>query len=168
MANSDMPVPELFVYGRLVLPGGKVVPGRLGIVRHRIVEVATGRAAQTHVGDTPCLSATYVLPGFIDVQINGLRGVDLVETPDGLQSLARDLPAFGVTSFLPTWVSSGPDVYPKAVAAFQRFERLRSGARCRPARCRSAFMRKDRTSTKAVRAPTTARQWPRARRTQSP
>lgn len=47
-------------------------------------------------------------PGFVDLQCNGGIGIDLASSPERLWELAADLPRTGVTSFLPTLVSS-PD-----------------------------------------------------------
>jgi len=54
-----------------------------------------------------------VAPGFVDLQINGGFGIDLMTDPDGIWDLGRLLPATGVTSFLPTLVSSPPAVIEK-------------------------------------------------------
>jgi N-acetylglucosamine-6-phosphate deacetylase len=46
------------------------------------------------------------VPGLIDLQINGAFGWDFTSEPDGIWAVARQLPRFGVTSFLPTIISS--------------------------------------------------------------
>jgi N-acetylglucosamine-6-phosphate deacetylase len=47
-----------------------------------------------------------VVPGFVDLQINGGFGLDLTSSPGSLWALGERLPAEGVTSFLPAIVSS--------------------------------------------------------------
>ncbi len=47
-----------------------------------------------------------IAPGFIDLQCNGAFGIDLTTEPSGIEAMARGLPRFGVTSFLPTVVTS--------------------------------------------------------------
>ena len=47
-----------------------------------------------------------ISPGFIDLQCNGAVGVDITTDPHGIVEVARALPRFGVTSFLPTVVTS--------------------------------------------------------------
>ena len=47
-----------------------------------------------------------ISPGFIDLQCNGAVGVDITTDPGGIDAVARALPRFGVTSFLPTVVTS--------------------------------------------------------------
>jgi N-acetylglucosamine-6-phosphate deacetylase len=71
----------------------------------------------------PRLDATGLLvaPGFIDLQCNGAVGVDLTAEPERLWQVAAALPRWGVTAWLPTVVTSPPDVRARAFAA------LRSG-----------------------------------------
>jgi N-acetylglucosamine-6-phosphate deacetylase len=49
-----------------------------------------------------------VAPGFIDLQCNGAFGTDVTTDPRGIEEVAAGLPRFGVTTFLPTVVSSTP------------------------------------------------------------
>lgn len=58
-----------------------------------------------------------VAPGYVDLQVNGAAGVDLTSQPDRLWEVASALPRYGVTSFLPTIVSSPPGVIDRALAA---------------------------------------------------
>jgi N-acetylglucosamine-6-phosphate deacetylase len=62
--------------------------------------------------------ASIVSPGFIDLQVNGGFGAEVGEEAAAIRHLAERLPATGVTAFLPTLVSSAPDVYPRACEAF--------------------------------------------------
>jgi N-acetylglucosamine-6-phosphate deacetylase len=56
-----------------------------------------------------------VVPGFVDVQINGGFGVDLTSEPERVRELAAALPATGVTSFVPTVVSAPREIMAHAV-----------------------------------------------------
>lgn len=49
-----------------------------------------------------------VLPGLIDLQVNGAAGIDLTLEPTRLWEVAAALPAHGVTAFLPTIITSSP------------------------------------------------------------
>jgi N-acetylglucosamine-6-phosphate deacetylase len=64
-----------------------------------------GRADRTF--DASGLTAA---PGFIELQINGACGHDLTAEPTEIWTVGEALPRHGVTSFLPTIVSSPPDV----------------------------------------------------------
>ena len=54
-------------------------------------------------------SGLLVAPGLIDLQCNGAGGIDLTTEPERLWEVAALLPRWGVTSWLPTIISSPPD-----------------------------------------------------------
>ena len=49
-----------------------------------------------------------VLPGFIDVHVHGLEGLDTLDGGDAIAAIAERLPKFGVTAFCPTTVACAP------------------------------------------------------------
>jgi N-acetylglucosamine-6-phosphate deacetylase len=55
-----------------------------------------------------CLDGTglYLVPGFIDLQLNGAIGLDFTTEPRGIWPVAAHLPRYGVTSFLPTIITA--------------------------------------------------------------
>ncbi len=55
-----------------------------------------------------CIDATglHLIPGFIDLQLNGAIGLDFTSEPRGIWPVAAHLPQYGVTSFLPTIITS--------------------------------------------------------------
>jgi N-acetylglucosamine-6-phosphate deacetylase len=55
------------------------------------------------------------LDGLVDLQVNGAAGHDLTSAPVRLWDVAAALPAFGVTAFLPTVVTSDPRVPARAL-----------------------------------------------------
>jgi len=57
-----------------------------------------------------------ILPGLIDIQLNGAFGDDFADPSADVPSICRRLPRFGVTAFVPTIVTSAPDVYVPALA----------------------------------------------------
>ena len=70
---------------------------------------AAGRRDEVSIpGDVETIDGRgFVLaPGFIDLQINGAFGHDFTHDPGSIWEVARQLPRFGVTAFLPTIVSS--------------------------------------------------------------
>ena len=93
------------IRGRLVLDD-RVVPGRLRLDGDRIATVdidddivdAADAAAST---DLPI-----VAPGFVDVHVHGWGGHDAMGSTDDLDGMARALLLRGITSFLPTGVTS--------------------------------------------------------------
>ncbi|RHZ79374.1 hypothetical protein Glove_149g37 [Diversispora epigaea] len=62
-----------------------------------------------------------IAPGFIDIQINGAFGVDFSEwheedhIKNGLDKVSKGLLKYGCTSFLPTLISSKPEIYHKVL-----------------------------------------------------
>ena len=64
------------------------------------------------------LDGRILAPGLIDIQLNGAQGFDFSvpcatkeEYDEGLRAVNRGLARTGVTSYLPTVVSSTPEVY---------------------------------------------------------
>lgn len=62
-----------------------------------------------------------VLPGFVDLQVNGAVGVDLTTQPELAGRVAQFLPQTGVTSFMPTIISSPLEDIAVAVATMHRW-----------------------------------------------
>lgn len=54
-------------------------------------------------------SGLHLLPGFIDLQINGGFGHDFTDDPDSIWEVGSELPKYGVTSFLPTIITAPPE-----------------------------------------------------------
>lgn len=48
----------------------------------------------------------FLVPGFIDLQVNGAFGHDFTQNPETIWEVAAGLPRYGVTSFLPTVITS--------------------------------------------------------------
>lgn len=95
------------VAGRLLL-GERLVPGRLAVEGERIAEIIR----------TEDTAGLIVAPGYIDLQVNGGFGVEVGEDPEGIRILSRRLPATGVVAYLPTVITSAPDLYPRVARAF--------------------------------------------------
>lgn len=86
----------------------------LTIVAGRI----TDHLDEGETGTTVDADGLAVCPGFVDLQINGGFGLDVTGTPETMWKLGRLLPRHGVTSYLPTIVSSPASVTDRALAAF--------------------------------------------------
>jgi N-acetylglucosamine-6-phosphate deacetylase len=105
----------------LRLEGGKVLRGRylsndsLYIDGDVVVQtLADGEAVDT--------TGFIVAPGFVDLQINGALGHDFTLNPETMGEVAAWLPSTGVTSFLPTVITTSGQRYENAMAAFRRSE----------------------------------------------
>lgn len=106
----------LVLRGTLLIDGN-LTPGAV-IVEDRQIR---GILRSPSVSETGCAvyDAAIVAPGFIDLQVNGGFGVEVGEDSEAIRTLAARLPETGVTAFLPTIVTSPPEFYPKAIAAFE-------------------------------------------------
>ena len=58
-----------------------------------------------------------ILPGFVDLQVNGAFGVDVASESPRLPELSEALLSTGVTSYLPTVISSPEGLYEEALPA---------------------------------------------------
>ena len=56
-----------------------------------------------------------ILPGFVDLQVNGAFGVDVASESQRLPELSEALLSTGVTSYLPTVISSPESIYEEAL-----------------------------------------------------
>ena len=100
----------LVVRGASVWRGGRWVDGDVGEVDGALLATMPAGAAQ--VDGSGLLAA----PGFVDLQCNGGCGIDLASEPERLWELGAELPRWGVTAWLPTIVTSPPEVVERALA----------------------------------------------------
>lgn len=126
----------------VVVPGRTLSPGTVVVDGERIVEVTPGTrpadAAHPHLD----LHGHCIVPGFIDVHVHGLEGID-VQDPDGdpVGEIARCMPRHGVTAFCPTSIACSPPVLSRMLNLVRRARTSRaSGARVLPAHLESNFI----------------------------
>ena len=81
----------------------------------------------------PALDAgdDYILPGFVDLQVNGSHGIDVMNaSPDELATLSRHLAREGTTAWLPTAVTAPIEKIEQVRESIaQAIENLRSDSR---------------------------------------
>jgi N-acetylglucosamine-6-phosphate deacetylase len=121
----------LIAAARLVpgLPGTAVLePGYLSFQGGRIAEV--GQGPPTGVPDLD-LGTGVLVPGLVDLQVNGYYGVDLADCdPEGWALVARRLPETGTTAFLPTFITAPVPALATALrSAAKAAEAATAGAR---------------------------------------
>ncbi len=108
----------------------------------RIVDVAGGGAPGGHRADRVDLRGHLIVPGFVDVHVHGLNGVDTLDSRESVARIAGNLPRHGVTAFCPTTVACAPtalrDVLASVKALQQRPDPL--GARVPGAHLESNFI----------------------------
>lgn len=125
----------------LILPTGLLSPGTVVIDDGRIADVVPGTRSGGAGDRLIDLSGCYVAPGFIDVHVHGVEGVDTLDAGDPIGSLAGRLPRFGVTAFCPTSIACDP---PTLDRLLQNVRHARTspppGARVLPAHLESNFI----------------------------
>ena len=111
----ELPDTRYAIRGKLAR-GGTLSPGAVIVEGSRIAEVLVDPSD----GDLPAsvINTAIVAPGFIDLQVNGAFGVEVDEHPEHYRLISSRLPDTGVTSWLPTIISSPPEHYPRVLQAF--------------------------------------------------
>jgi N-acetylglucosamine-6-phosphate deacetylase len=84
----------------------------------RIAEVVSGNKLAASI-ERRVLNGGLLVPGFIDVQVNGGGGALLNDDPtiDTVRRIAESHRKFGTTGMLPTVITDAPEVLSKAIAA---------------------------------------------------
>lgn len=104
---------------RVVVPGRVLSNASVTVQGGRVVDVT----ADTAAADADIrLPAGVLVPGLVDLQVNGYYGADFVDaTPDQWAEITRRLPATGVTAFAPTFITAPVD---ETVEALRRTAKL--------------------------------------------
>lgn len=108
-----------FVNGQILLPDG-FVDGRAVLVEHnRIGAILDSSDARVTNATCVDLAGRQLLPGFVDVQVNGGGGVLFNDSPtvEGIRAIAAAHAQFGTTGFLPTLISDDVATLTRAIAA---------------------------------------------------
>jgi N-acetylglucosamine-6-phosphate deacetylase len=85
----------------------------------RILDVLPANDARCRAAETVDLGGGLLLPGFIDVQVNGGGGVLFNDAPtvESIRAIGAAHRRFGTTAFLPTLISADLEVVARAIAA---------------------------------------------------
>ncbi|WP_374014139.1 N-acetylglucosamine-6-phosphate deacetylase [Pseudoxanthomonas koreensis] len=85
----------------------------------RIAALVPDAQARQHAGTVQDLGGGWLLPGFIDAQVNGGGGVlfNNDTSPEAIAAIGRAHRRFGTTGFLPTLISDGAQVMERAIGA---------------------------------------------------
>lgn len=118
---------SLAIRGGVVVVDAAFVDADVVVDETRIAAVAPrGVDARQVVDATGCS----VLPGFVDLQVNGAIGVDFTTDPGRIGEVATFLARCGVTSFMPTVISSSASDTDLALTTLRSwFRDARHGAR---------------------------------------
>ena len=124
----------------LVLPDRILSSGTLAIDLGRIVAVKAD--AQPPSSSPFAFHGHTIVPGFIDVHVHGISGIDSHDSGNAVARIAQALPRFGVTAFCPTTVACSPDDLRGVLAQVRdcRQTPLPLAARVLPAHLESNFI----------------------------
>jgi N-acetylglucosamine-6-phosphate deacetylase len=109
------------VNGR-ILAGDRIVSGQTVLLAEgRIEAVVSAADPRGHDAVAIDLEGHTLLPGFIDVQVNGGGGVLFNDDPslESIRAIGAAHRQFGTTGFLPTLISDDLDTIGQAIAAVQ-------------------------------------------------
>ncbi len=109
-----------FINAQIVTPDG-IVAGTLTCDGETIATIETGPVTERG-GETIDVAGGYLLPGFIDTQVNGGGGVLFNDdtTVEGIAAIGRAHRAYGTTGYLPTLISDELEVIDAAMRATEQ------------------------------------------------
>lgn len=131
----------------IVLAGADVV-GPDVVWPGAAVHIDGDRIVAIEPADAPMPAATIVVdctgglvvPGFVDVHVHGVEGIDVLDDAAAVSAVAARLPKYGVTAFCPTSVACSPDDLFVLLEAVSAARANRVGARVLGAHLESNFI----------------------------
>ena len=131
LSGADLVLPDR------VVRGGSIVidRGHIAAIEPRAIDAAPGRTVID-------LSNHTIAPGFVDVHVHGIEGIDVLDGVDAVADVASRLPKYGVTAFCPTSVACAPARLTRMLdgVASARASRASGAARVLPAHLESNFI----------------------------
>jgi N-acetylglucosamine-6-phosphate deacetylase len=131
----------------IVLPDRVLSPASILIEDDTIVAVEPGTRPRDAGGNALHVSVQghLIVPGFVDVHVHGVAGLDVLDGPGAVRAVAELLPRWGVTAFCPTTVACPPAALESLFSdiAGVRTAGHVTGARVLPAHLESNFINPD-------------------------
>ena len=134
LSGADLVLPDRILSGTLVIEGDRIADIRQG--------AASGSSRATRETTTFALHNHYLVPGFIDVHVHGVDGLDTLGAADSIAAMAAALPRYGVTAFSPTTVACSAAALRRVLAQVRRARQAPGAraARVLPAHLESNFI----------------------------
>jgi N-acetylglucosamine-6-phosphate deacetylase len=131
---DDRPSPLLVAEGSRHR-GGSNDPGGSGDVADGaddglIVEIRPG-SLPASAPDVVPLDGHIIVPGFVDVHVHGVDGIDTLGGSGAVRAMAARLPRSGVTAFCPTSVACAPDALRLLLDEVERERSIRQAGAAR-------------------------------------
>jgi N-acetylglucosamine-6-phosphate deacetylase len=126
MIHSEVKAVDVYGCSAALTPDARIAPA--------VIRVTDGKVASIEPDDGSGAGATVlkgtVVPGFVDLQVNGFGPRDVTEcTPEAITAIATALLARGVTAWCPTIISTSEDVRLRALDAIADARKAGAGAR---------------------------------------
>ena len=131
LTGADIVLPDRVLSGgSLLIDGDRIVA-----IESRVVDGPEGATRMD-------LSGAIIVPGFIDVHVHGVQGIDVLDGPGAIADVARRLTRFGVTAFCPTSIACAPQPLADLLAQIEvaRASPGDDAARVLPAHLESNFI----------------------------
>jgi len=131
LSGADIVLPDHVVRGGSIL----IDQGRIAAIEPRVIDAGAGRTVVDLANHT-------IVPGFVDVHVHGIEGVDVLDGPNAVDDVAKRLPKYGVTAFCPTSVACTPARLATLLAGVARARSAPAAAAARvlPAHLESNFI----------------------------
>ncbi len=132
----------VFAGAVLVLPDRVIDAGSIVVDDGRIESIHERAIDQPAGARYLDLAGHIIVPGFIDVHVHGVEGVDVLDDQQAVARVAALLPKYGVTAFCPTSIACPPEQLSALLAGVQaaRVARAPGSARVLPAHLESNFI----------------------------
>ncbi|HXV39929.1 MAG TPA: N-acetylglucosamine-6-phosphate deacetylase [Steroidobacteraceae bacterium] len=110
------------VNGRVLTNGGIVEDRAVLLEGGRIADVVSGKDPRCTQAERHDLDGDFLLPGFVDTQVNGGGGVLFSDDPsvEAVREIGSAHRRFGTTGFLPTLISADLEVVAQAIASVRQ------------------------------------------------
>ena len=122
MRQAEKHAQKYAILAERIFDGTAVVDNAAVIIEGpRILAVVGREAVPANMSRYALPDGTWLVPGFIDVQVNGGGDVLFNEdhTPDGIRAIAAAHRRHGTTGLLPTLITDAPDTMLSALAALE-------------------------------------------------
>lgn len=132
LSGADIVLPDGVVHGGSIL----IDHGRIAAIESRAIDAGAAGISVTDFRNH------VIVPGFVDVHIHGIEGIDVLDGPGAVADVARRLPKYGVTAFCPTSVACPPQKLRSMLTAIAqaRSAPARLASRVLPAHLESNFI----------------------------
>ena len=115
------------IRGRLVTDY-EVWSGAALLIGNGSIEEVSREEASPEDAELHDYGDSFLVPGFVDLQVNGCFGIDVATEPERLPELSEKLLATGTTTYLPTLISSPEDLYEEVLPTLAGSVNKTSGA----------------------------------------